>query len=243
MVDNTIHCKNCNTIITDKFCSNCGQPKTLKRVDGHYVSHEIQHLLHLEKGILYTIKELLVHPGKNVREYISENRSRLVKPVIFIIITSLIYSTLTHFFHIEEGYVAYNGDKNSTPTKMFAWVQSHYGYANIVMGVFIALWLKVFFRKQPYNFFEILILLCFVMGMGMLIYAVFTIAEGLLKVSLMQIAGAIGIAYCCWAIAQFFNTKKISGYIKSLSAYLLGMISFFAVIQLLGTLIDVVIKH
>ena len=243
MIDNTIDCKNCNTVITDKFCSNCGQPKTLKRVDGHYVSHEIQHLLHLEKGILFTIKELLIRPGKNVREYIAENRSRLVKPVIFIIITSLIYSTINHFFHIEAGYVDYKGDKNSATTHIFTWVENHYGYANILMGVFIAMWLKVFFRKQQYNFFEILILLCFVMGMGMLIYAIFTIAQGLLKVSLMQIAGAIGIAYCCWAIAQFFNIKKISGYIKSIAAYLLGMLTFVLAAQLLGFLIDLVIKH
>ncbi|MGY4536389.1 hypothetical protein ACVW0P_000796 [Mucilaginibacter sp. UYNi724] len=243
MVDNAIDCRNCSTLITDKFCPACGQPKTLKRVDAHYVSHEIQHLLHFEKGILFTIKELMIRPGLRVREYITHDRSRLVKPIVFIIITSLVYSTVNHFFHIEEGYVNYQGDKNSALTQIFTWVENHYGYANIIMGVFIAPWIKIFFRKQQYNFFEILILLCFVMGMGMLIYSVFTIASGLLKVSLMKVAGAVGIIYCSWAIAQFFNAKKVSGYIKSIAAYLLGVLSFTIAAMVLGALIDAFVRH
>jgi hypothetical protein len=241
--DNIVNCRNCTNLITDNYCSSCGHPKTLKRVDGHYVAHEIQHILHFEKGILYTIKGLLIQPGKNIREFITDNRDRLVKPIIFIIITSLIYSSINHFFHVEEGYVSYNGEKASATTQIFAWVQNHYGYANIIMGVFIAIWVKLFFRKYDYNFFEILILLCFIMGMGMLIFAVFTIAEALLKISLMQIAAVIGIAYCTWAIAQFFNTRKLSGYVKSFFAYMLGMLTFSLTALLLGFLIDLFIKH
>jgi len=99
------NCKNCDNVITGNFCSNCGQPVKLERIDRHYIVHEINHVLHFEKGIFYTIKELLIRPGQNVREFISENRSRLVKPIIFIIVTSLIYSIIVHFFHVEDGYI------------------------------------------------------------------------------------------------------------------------------------------
>lgn len=242
-MSDTINCKNCATPVIDKFCSNCGQPKILKRVDGHYLAHEIQHILHFEKGIFYTIKELLIRPGKNTREFITDNRDRLVKPIAFIVITSLIYSTISHFFHVEEEYVSHKGLEKSAISKIFAWVQGHYGYANIIMGVFIAFWVKLFFRKYNYNFFEILILLCFVMGLSMLIFSVFTIAEALLHVKVMQIAGIIYIIYSTWAIAQFFDGKKISNYVKSLIAYLLGLLSFSVVALLLGVLIDVAVKH
>lgn len=238
-----ITCRNCTSPVTDKYCSNCGQVRVLKRVDAHYVSHEIQHLLHFEKGILYTVKELFIHPGRNIREFITKNRERLVKPIIFIIITSLFYSSINHFLHVEAGYVNYKGQKSSATAQIFTWIENHYGYANIIMGIFIALWVKLFFKKYKYNFFEILILLCFIMGMGMLIFSVFTIAEALLKISLMQIAGVIGIAYCTWAIAQFFNGKKVSDYIKSLFAYLLGMGTFTLAAMLLGGVVDALVKH
>jgi ribosomal protein L37E len=243
MESNTINCRNCGEGVTGKFCSNCGQPVKVKRVDGHYIWHEIQHILHLEKGFLYTIKELLIRPGQNVREFIADNRDRLVKPVIFIIVTSLIYSTIVHFFHIEDQYVNYSDDKATTTAAIFAWIENHYGYANILMGVFIALWLKVFFKRYPYNFFEILILLCFVMGMGMLIAAIFQLAGTLLKLKLMQVAGGLLIIYLSWAIGQFFDKRKLMNYVKSFIAYLLGMITFTLIAMLIGFIADNLFKH
>ncbi|MGY0035416.1 DUF3667 domain-containing protein [Pedobacter sp. NJ-S-72] len=185
------NCIYCTNELTGKYCSNCGQPAKIKRIDGHYVKHEIEHVLHFEKGILLTIKELVIRPGQNVREFIDKDRSKLVKPIIFIIVASLIYTLISHFFHIEQGYVNYESSENSTTTLIFNWIQNHYGYGNIIMGVFIAFWLKLFFKKYEYNFFELLILLCFVMGMGMLIFSVFAILEGLTKINLMKISGVI----------------------------------------------------
>jgi len=194
-------------------------------------------------GILYTIRELLTSPGQNVKNYISENRSRLVKPIIFIIITSLIYSLVNHFFHIEEGYVNYKEAKKSATVVIFKWIQDHYGYANIIMGLFIAFWTKIFFKKYGYNFFEILILLCFVMGMGMLILAVFSIIQGITHINLMQIGGILSLIYATWAIGQFFDKKKIANYFKALVSYILGMTTFFLLAITSGTIIDLIIKH
>lgn len=233
-----MNCKNCNTEVNLNFCPNCGQPLSLKRIDGHYIIHEIEHILHFERGILYTIKELFTNPGQNVRSYLSENRSRLVKPIIFIIVTSLIYTVCNHYFHWEDGYVKFLDTKKSTTAALFKWVQEHYGYANIIMGVFIAAWIQLFFKKYNYNFFEILILLCFVIGMGMLIYTIFGIAQGISHVNLMQIGGGVGFVYTTWAIGQFFDKSKLFNYVKAFFAYILGMSSMYLMIMLIGTLID-----
>jgi len=215
----------------------------IKRVDAHYILHEIQHILHFEKGILFTVKELLIRPGQNIRTFIADNRSRLVKPVIFIIVSSLIYTVISHFFHIEEGYVEFKEVKKTSIGLIYDWVQGHYGYANILMGICISLWLKLFFKKYNYNFFEVLILLCFVMGIGMLIISVFAVAEGLSKISLMKVSGITAAAYSTWAIAQFFNGKKVINYVKAMIAYCLGMLIFGLLLVLLGVSIDLLIKH
>lgn len=156
-----MNCKNCNNEVNLNYCPNCGQAVSLKRINAHYILHEIEHVLHFERGILYTIKELILNPGQNVRNYLTENRSRLVKPIIFIIVTSLIYSLCSSLFHFEDGYVNYSDNKASAVSVIFNWVQGHYGYGNIIMGIFIAVWIKLFFRKYKFNIFEILILLCF----------------------------------------------------------------------------------
>lgn len=236
-------CKNCKAELKGNFCSNCGQPSKLKRIDGNYVRQEIGHILHFDKGILYTIKELFLRPGKNVREFLIDNRNRLVKPIIFIIVTSLIYSIINHYFHIEEQYIQQDGLENSTIGKMIKWIQEHYGYANILMAIFIAFFIKLFFRKSNYNFYEILILLCFVMGIGMLIFSLFSLIQGVSHIELFQLGGLIAFVYTTFAIADFFDKKKVKNYFKSFAAYMIGMLFCFVTVVIVGLIIDLIIKN
>lgn len=236
------HCKNCHRELSGEFCSHCGQPKHLKRIDKSYVFHEIGSVLNFDKGILFSIKELLIRPGKSVRTFIHEDRNRLVKPILFIILCSLIYTAINQFFHLESGYMKYEGSKDLTIYTIVQWIQNHYGYANIIMGIFIAGWVKIFFRKFSYNFFEILILICFVMGMAMLIFTFFALLQGITAINFMQIGGIVGFIYPTWAIGQFFNKKKFFNYVKAVGAYVLGFISFTFAALGIGLLIDVIIK-
>lgn len=233
-----MNCKNCHHPINENYCGNCGMPAVLKRVNGPYIIHEIQHILHFEKGILFTIKALLLRPGQNIRAFLTEDRTRLIKPVIFIIVTSLVYTAISHFFHIEKGLASSGKAAHSATTVIMTWIEGHYGYANIIMGIFIGFWLKLFFRKSGYNFFEILIMLCFVMGTGMLIFAVFALAEGVTRISLAGVASIVALIYCPWAIGQFLGGKKLINYLLAFLAYLLGMVSFMALARLAGYLID-----
>lgn len=235
-------CEYCQSELTGDFCSQCGRPQTLKRVNGAYILSEIGSVINFDKGILFTIKELLVRPGQSVQNFIHKDRNRLVKPIIFIIVCSLIYTIAQQFLHFEDGYVNAGGFGDSTITVMFEWIQNNYGYSNILMAIFIAIWVKIFFRKYSYNFFEILILLCFVMGIGMLIYTVFGIVESLTKLRVLHFGGIVGFVYASWAIGRFFDKSKKINYLKGILSYILGMISFFLVVILLGVLIDLIVK-
>ncbi|MFD2569227.1 zinc ribbon domain-containing protein [Spirosoma soli] len=238
LTETVTDCRNCGNKVDENFCSRCGQPATLKRINGHYIIHEIEHVLHFERGILYTVKSLLLTPGQAIKGFFVEDRNRLVKPIIFIIVTSAIYSLISSVLHIEDGYVKFSEQNPSITGSIFKWIQSHYGYGNLLMGAFIALWLKLLFRKFDYNFFEILIALCFVMGMGMLVLAVFAILEKLTKTSLMQVGSFIFIIYASWAIGQFYDKQRKTNYLKAFVAYILGMISFMLVALVIGITID-----
>jgi len=236
------NCTACNASITGNFCGHCGRPAQIPRVNGHYIVHEIQHVLHFEKGILYTVKALLREPGTSIHTFITADRSRLVKPILFIIVTSLIYTTLDHLFHIEPGYIDNHQMKTSAIVVMSNWVQNHYGYSNIIMGIFIAFWLKILFRAYCYNFFEILILLCFIMGIAMLILSVFALFQGISGVQAMTAGNIAGTLYCFWSIGHFFDKKRVVSYLKAAVSYVLGMITFTLSLWILGFLIDL-IRH
>ena len=149
-----MECPSCNHAVDGKYCSNCGRPVQPSRIDIKYILREIGSVLSFKKGILFTIKELLIRPGQSVRSFILEDRNRLVKPIIFIIFCSFIYTILQQLLHFEDAYLenAYNEIGSELASLVILeWIRNNYGYANILTGFFIALWLKILFRKYDYN--------------------------------------------------------------------------------------------
>ena len=237
-----MECPNCNYPINGKYCSNCGRPIQVTRIDGKYIIREIGGVLSFKKGILFTIKELLIRPGKNIKVFILEDRHRLVKPVIFVIFCSFIYTILQQMLHFEDEYINYttNGQVSITTIAIIEWIQGNYGYSNILIAIFVVPWTKILFRKHNYNFFEILILILFVFGMVMLISSLFGVIEKLIGLALFYTGGLISFIYVSWAIGQFFNGRKIVNYFKGFLSYTLGLLSATFTAVLLGMLIDLI---
>ncbi len=235
-------CKHCSNELNGNFCSFCGKPAKLNRIDRAYIRREIANVLNLDKGFFFTIKELIIRPGSSIRNFLETDRHRLVKPIIFILVSSLIYSLVNGFFNFEEHYINYNASQQSSLGVIMKWMQSNYGYANIMMGIFIAFFVKLFFRKYQYNVYEILILICYIVGIAMLILALFVFLQVITGISVMTFASVLIVFYITWSIADFFDSKKVVNYVKSLSSYMVGMIVFFLLIMSVGILIDF-IKH
>lgn len=239
------NCGICNNVIIGNYCSTCGQPLKLKRIDKHYISHEVFHLLHFEKGFFFTVKELFIKPGNSIRVFIEENRSKHMKPVGFLILTSLLFTLISHLFHADD---LLNQKENlsfgkSSINDIMNWVKTHWGYVNILFGIFIALCLKLFFGKYKYNFFELIILMCFVMGQAMLLLTIVTMLVGVLgKQGYIIISSVISYGYSIWAIAQFFDGTKVFNYVKAFFGYFLGYILFYVAIVPVGLIADLIIK-
>src|SRR5262245_8742825 len=74
-------CPNCGYESDQRFCSSCGQPMMIHRIDMAHLLHEVAHTFwHLEKGFLFTLKELGRHPGTMQRKYLSGLRLPYQKP-------------------------------------------------------------------------------------------------------------------------------------------------------------------
>jgi len=238
-------CKNCNTPVSGNYCSNCGHPVQLKRIDGKYIISEIGDFLFAHKGMVYTIKKVLINPGKSVRRFIAEDRYRFVKPITFLFITSLVYTLACHFFHVDAKdfyQPTQQSEMELYPTVplLINWVIDYSGYSHIIAGLFIAFWIKLFFRKSEYNLFEIFILSCFILGIDSLFSSVVVILQGLTHWNLVYDAALIGMIYYAWAIGQFFDKKKTASYIKAFLSCALGFLIFGFLISLVGIFIDII---
>ena len=209
------------------------------RIDGSYILTEIGSVLSLKKGILLTIRELLLRQAENIRAFLREDRFRLVKPVIFVIFCSFLYTILQQTLGFDDGYSQFmEDDNNSTAYKIIFWIQANYGYANIAMALFVAIWIRLFFRRYNYNYWEILIMLLYVFGTMMIIGVLLGIIEIAVGVKTALYTNIIGFIYITWATGQFFNGKKWFNYVKAFFAYLLGSMTATIVALVIGILVD-----
>lgn len=233
--------------VKDDFYDKYDNTKIPKRIDGKYILSEIISVLNFDKGIFYTIKELVIRPGENIKYFIQKDRSKLVKPITFVIFCSLIYTIAQQYLinkdfldQFGSGYTNAIGLKKSVLVDILEWLKKNYGYTNILMSIFIALWIKLFFRKFNYNLFEILTLLLYVLGISTLIYSLFVVLDILTGYRLLYSGGFIGFIYSSWAIGQFYNQKKVLNYFKGAAANFLGMTTFYFISFIFGTTIDMI---
>lgn len=216
----------------------------LKRINSAYIWHEFQHIFHFEKGFLYTIKGLLLRPGKTVREFINEDRTKAVKPVIFILVISTVVTLILkstgdkmYFWSTDR----FNDRKIAE--NILEWFNLNIGYTFILVGIHITFWAKVFFRKHPYNFWELLITFCYYIGQTLLIFLILTL--GLKYTNLYfknELSKYIGVAYLFWATGQFFGETRLLNYVKSTCAVILGGLSFTLITEVLVQLVDLLIE-
>lgn len=216
----------------------------LERVDRQYAVEEFLNLIGYERGFLFTIRELLLRPGKLVHHYLNTDRNACTKPVTFLILSSVVYSLITGYLDVdmlsEEELKKQYGTTGGN--SVILWIQNNYGYANILMLMFIAFWTKIFFKKYSYNIYEIGVLLCFIMGEGMLWFSVHPIIVKLFTNSVFDtVFFSIVLIYLAWAIGQFFG-GGFKNYLKALFAYLLGFGSFEIVAILIGVAMDLIAK-
>lgn len=153
-------CKNCNSVVHGKYCSNCGQKTNLTRINLHHVLHAFLHgLIHFDTGFLFTAKELVVRPGATIREFILGKRVNHGNPLFMFLIVGGLLSYVYYRLAIKTmGSVSLeeiDHQMHLLTSKFFA--VTFLGYA--LVFAFIDL---LFFKYKHYNYVELFYLNVFI---------------------------------------------------------------------------------
>jgi hypothetical protein len=229
-------CPSCSSLISTRFCHECGAEAEVKRIDRNYILQEVKAvLLNFEKGFFYTAKELAVRPGNLVNSFLSGDRRKLYKPISFVVISSIMYSLLSHFL----GYQIVSPKKDDNVSVIFVWITENYAYSNLIEILFLAITLNWFFKKQGYNYYENIIALCYFTGFSMLIGIVFVVFDSIFKTPLVDVIfPLIAIAYSIYALAHFYKQHSFLTYLKLLVAYVSGFLLFAVSAVLLAKVLE-----
>src|SRR5699024_6497390 len=85
------------------------QEDKVKRIDANYIFREIQGILNFDKGFIFTFVQLLWRPGKIIREYLTTDRDKYVKPIIYAIFSAFALTVFLHYFHLDYHIINLNG--------------------------------------------------------------------------------------------------------------------------------------
>ena len=130
-------CKNCGHDFEGNFCPNCGQSAHTQRIDYKYLANEIpQSIFKLNRGFLYTIKELSLRPGQSIRGFVEGKRKPYYQPLPFLFITSAIYILASHLTgantFLNDLMTGYTGKMTKKEVeenvKMIHWISKNQTY-------------------------------------------------------------------------------------------------------------------
>ncbi|MBL7857717.1 MAG: DUF3667 domain-containing protein [Cyclobacteriaceae bacterium] len=225
-------CLNCDTVVSGKFCSNCGQSIDTHRFQPmHVFTHDfLKKVFYFDKGLFYSIKELFTRPGHSVREYIEGKRVNHL-PYFSLIIIVIIF-----FKMIEDITPFHYADLTDQNKEMLDFVeQTIKRHAKLFyLGIIplYALFSFLMFRKAKLNYSEHFVINTFRTSAFLLMNIMFLVMASLLRNTtiILPINRAltwIMLAYGTWFYYQYFSlyyTRKLLLVLRSLLAVTLPMI-------------------
>lgn len=149
-------CKNCNNTFSGNYCNNCRQSANTHRITWHEIGHNLFHaFFHADKGLLFTIKQMVIRPGIAIREYIEGKRAYHFNPLLFLILAGTLSTFIFSMLHLKLPNDDVPLDKIHDLSSIVA--EKYF----IVVGLFFILLLTitdyVFYYKKKYVIPEIVI--------------------------------------------------------------------------------------
>lgn len=212
------------------------KPK-VPRISLKRISAQILQQLNLEKGLGYTIITLLLDPHGAIKEYLFEDRTRMVKPITFLLLTVAVATFVTiELILPKEGAATFqlldNEQLASLPEsfqKSIQWISENLPkYFNIlVIGNIpaIALGTYLFFNNQNLNFAEHLVINIYISAFTLILY-LFVIPVLFIHSSLAIISSFFTVVYTIFAYIKIFQVSFWRGIGGFFFVYLFQQLSY-----------------
>jgi hypothetical protein len=164
-------CLNCGAALDSRFCPDCGQKADTHRITlGHFITHDLLHgVWHIERGILFTLKEALLRPGQAALDYISGKRVRYYNVFYLCLLIIGLDVVVSRFFLPVVTYT----QKSQTEVMGFVMHNIKFVVLGVVPMIAVDGWLL--FRKLKLNVAEHFIL-AGISLLGMLCFSLLFIA-------------------------------------------------------------------
>jgi hypothetical protein len=231
-------CLNCGSSVAEKYCGNCGQKSTTHRYSfKHFIEHDFIHgVWHVDKGVVFTIKELLTNPGHSIRGFILGKRANFFNFITLILLILGISSIVSHYTSIRMIDLMPEASKNALNSLQEFTTK----YPKIVLLITIPITSFssfIWFRNSKFNYSEHLVLNSYKTATDLMIGLLFTVVSlfytNIAGLSLLYYGGiqTLILLYSIWLYYQFFSKSGYSRFSLILRSVMVPVsLSLFSVI-------------
>lgn len=229
-----MNCISCNFEHNEKYCPNCGEKNGTKKITlSSIVEDSFSSITNMDKGLLFNIKALLLHPRKITIDYVLGKRKGILNPISFLILAITIYIIVITFFKVPKELVEENSITKSklkeTGNYVGLFIRTYLKYFWVLCIIPLGISLRLFFRK--YNLIEHLAISSFIIGqatlIGILSYLIFRFPLILDPVVYLVIL---------WLVYRIFknNNDRIEAILISITVLILFIIQLIIIIGIIG---------
>ncbi len=165
-------CKNCGYQADSKFCPNCGQKVSVRRIAFKSLIKDLPHAVwHIDKGFLFNVIQLFKRPGYAIKDYLDGKRKNFYHPLSYMLIvlaTMLVAMSFLKVHYYDAVQDAWMSAEKTAFWKEYdatqqTWIHYYKFYIPFYlpwMSLIFFLWLRVL--KQQYNYWECVVISFFV---------------------------------------------------------------------------------
>ena len=219
-----INCDRASAGADQKYCPNCGQPTPVHRIDWHFLGHELEHsVLHMDRGILYSLKQLMLQPGRLLRDYIEGRRGNQVKPLLLITMMAAAVVLLNRLIAggtmMDTGVSEALAAGQAVPAELLrlmaashsvaAWVDSHFAaFTLMLLPIEALVFWQVFRRYSRLNYPEWLVMITLLTVQVFVIWSVLVLLYRWLSQAQL-VAALLGMIYNAFSLVHFFQDRPV----------------------------------
>ncbi len=219
-------CKNCTHSFEGLYCYHCGQPAATSRITTREIlTDALFSVVKVNRGFLFTARELSLRPGKAIRLYLAGQRVAYYAPHKYLFFIGAVTSFLTSRYHSFSGEYtsigALNGDAHAFFNAFFAYADAYATLINIITIPVFALFSFLLFRRSGYNYAEHLVLNTYITSQQLLLFIgglVFTQVLSVRIDGLLVLYVALTLAYNLWVYVQFCGARTAASALRAVAA-------------------------
>jgi hypothetical protein len=197
-------CKSCGFSGTGNYCSHCGQYFQTKRISLKELLRELFHFFtHIEKGFFYTLKQLIVAPGRMQLTYIEGKRIIHQKPFSMF----LLCATITALFR----YWVFNAVTKYYHADIISEAKFFHEYLVMTYIALIPIYILItylLFYKSGYNYTEVGVMMLYTISICFLIAGFISLIK--------FIYPHLDTAYVEFPVFAFYFTVTLLNFFKSI---------------------------